>query len=147
LATLVRFWHSQGEKPKSNSELIRLSIEAFAEFLILNGKIDFVQTQSDALEILENTGLKVERINPKNLAKALVAEGASIDSLSAPAIDPGHRQTTATRPISSTGPEVAAAKARMEKSLEEELKQRISDANARTQAFKDNLLNPGPVEE
>lgn len=145
LATLIRFWHKQGELPRSLSELCRLSLESFAEFLILTNKIDFVQSHEDAAEILASTGMSIKRVNPRNLAQALAAEGATFIP-SAPAIDSKHRRRVAENPVSQDNPELTAAQAALDSFIEEDLKNRVKDAQSRTQQFKDNMLNPQPSE-
>jgi hypothetical protein len=139
LATLIRFWHKNGELPRSLSELTRLSLESFAEFLILNNKIDFVQSHSDAAEILHATGLSVKKINPKNLAMALASEGANFSPAS-PKIDSSHVRRTKSQPISSSNPELTHAQAALDSALDSDLKQRIKDEQARTEDFRNNIL-------
>lgn len=141
LATLIRFWHQQGELPRSLSELIRLSVEEFTEFLILNGKIDFVQNLSDAEEIISSTGLSTKRTNPRNIAQVLVSEGAILTP-KAPHIDSSHRRTVAKNPVATSGPEVSTAQALLEESLERDLKARIEAESQRTEDFKRHILNP-----
>lgn len=141
LATLLRYWRAQGEAPRSISELIRLSVETFTEFLVLNQKIDFVQTQEAAQEILNNTGFAIKRVNPKNIAQALAAEGATYTP-SSPSIDPTHREQVKATPVAAGNPLLDEARTRIEKALEGDLEKRVEDAQSRTQAFKDALENP-----
>lgn len=142
LATLVQFWRGQGELPRSTSELVRLSLESFAEFLTLNNKAEFVQTHEAAFEILQNTGLMVKKINPKNVAKALISEGASMSFTQPQPVDPIHSTQTKSKPISSSNPELDLAKTRLNEALSEDLQSQVADANSRTEEFKKHILNP-----
>ena len=57
LATLALMWQTRGEMPRSNSELVRLSLETFVEILVTSGQAEFVPTQGEAQEILGSLGL------------------------------------------------------------------------------------------
>lgn len=139
LATLARFWHRQGELPRSASELIRLSVETFVEFLVLNNKTEMIQKYEDALQILTSTGITVKSVNRRNLAQALTEEGATLN-LSTPAIDSKHKKTVASNPVSNI--EVNAAQAGLETRLAEALAKRTQDEKDQLADFKENLLNP-----
>lgn len=75
LATLARLWSQQGESPRSTSELVRLSLETFAEVLVTSGQVEFIQTQSEAQEVLGNMGLLGKSQLRRNLVEAIVREG------------------------------------------------------------------------
>lgn len=82
LATLARLWSQQGESPRSTSELVRLSLETFAEVLVTSGQVEFVQTQADAQEILGNLGLLGKSQLKRNLVQAIVREGNINEAIS-----------------------------------------------------------------
>ena len=83
LATLATFWLSNGETPRSVSELTRLSLESLVHLLVDMGKVEFITTQADATEVLSRMGLRTTTI-PTKLVEALRIEDAPdhmIDSL------------------------------------------------------------------
>lgn len=82
LATLARLWSQQGESPRSTSELVRLSLETFAEVLVTSGQVEFVQTQAEAQEVLGGMGLLGRSQLKRNLVEAIVREGNINDSIS-----------------------------------------------------------------
>ena len=82
LATLARLWSQQGESPRSTSELVRLSLETFAEVLVTSGQVEFVQTQADAQDILGNLGLLGKSQLKRNLVQAIVREGNINEAIS-----------------------------------------------------------------
>lgn len=82
LATLARLWSQQGESPRSTSELVRLSLETFAEVLVTSGQVEFVQTQAEAQEVLGNLGLLGRSQLKRNLVQAIVREGNINEALS-----------------------------------------------------------------
>lgn len=143
LATLVNFWASVGENPRSASELVRLCTEAFAELLITNKRTEFVQTQEDAFEILERSGLmtkKMRSLNKKNLMDVMQAEDTSLDSLTQ-SVDPAasHKRTISKRPVAPDGPEHQAVLGEVERMLDEDLKSRTQEAQNNTEEFKKGL--------
>lgn len=146
VATLANFWHKQNECPKSISELIRLSLESFAEFLISSNRTQFVQTHSDAQEIMDRLGMTVKKINPRHLGAALSREDSAFDSvLTTPAIDHSHQVRTRATPISKEDPTLAAARAKLEAALDGDLEARIKDSITRSKDFRDNLLPKGDI--
>lgn len=140
LATLALFWRSKGEMFTSVSALARLSLETFAEFLVQNNLADFVSTHSAALEILENTGLKPERVNPRNLAKALVAEGYSFSPSSSP-VDRVHQEQRQKSPFSKDNPALRAAEEELRKRLADQMNQQIERTNDDLSEFKSQFGN------
>lgn len=82
LATLARLWSQQGESPRSTSELVRLSLETFAEVLVTSGQVEFVQTQAEAQEVLGGMGLLGRSQLKRNLVEAIVREGNINEALS-----------------------------------------------------------------
>ena len=71
LAELAMFWQSEfGELPRSRSELVRVSLDLFAELLRTQNKVMEVRDVSSAMTILENLGL---RTDDKRVRKALIA--------------------------------------------------------------------------
>ena len=144
VATLANFWHKQGEAPKSTSELIRLSLESFAEFLISSNRTQFVQTHTDAMEIMERLGIKTKKTNPRFLGEALAKEDSAFDNvLTAPQVDHSHQQRTVTTPVSGDDPTLASARAKLEQALDGDLEQRIRESKERSEEFKKNLLPEG----
>jgi hypothetical protein len=133
LATLAMYWNSKGENPTSVSELARLCMESFSELLTINNQVTFVPTQEEALEILDRMNLMVKRVNPKNLALAMQAEGISLGSLST-FLDP--KKVMKNTDVQITGPSHEIALASLESRL---LDQRLAEAQDRTQEFKDSL--------
>jgi len=136
LATLALYWASVGETPSSLSELVRLSMESFAELLTLNGKAEFPQTQEEAVAVLERMSLKVQKINPQNMAKAMIAEGVSLDSLTT-SLQPASALTTPK--VKGRGPSHQVALANLESLMSRELQDRVEEANGRTEEFKKSL--------
>jgi hypothetical protein len=132
LATLIRYWHKQGLLPRSSSELIRLSIETFTEILTLNNEIGFVDLYTDAVEIIENAGFNV-KTNPRNVAKALVADGLSL-ATPEKVIDQSYQETRKTKPISSLE----------ESAIAEEFKKRLKE---RDQNLVENIGEPPDSKE
>ena len=144
LATLALYWNSVGETPSSISELIRLSMESFAELLTLSGKADFPQTQEEAIAVLDRMSLKVQKINPRNMATAMIAEGMSLDSLTT-SLQPSAALTTPKTKVSKPVHQVALANlegrmmANLENRMSEELQERMAESNERTEEFKKSL--------
>lgn len=138
LATLILFWHSQREFPKSTSELVNLSLRVFVEFLVTSKKIDFVHKYEDALEIIINTGHE-GKVNPKNLALALASENSDFNPASPP-IDSKHQKTKKKTTVVDKSPEVSAAEIKMRELQEEELQRRIAEEKERTQEFNESLI-------
>ena len=143
LATLLNFWTDSGEKIGSASELVRLSIESFAEFLAHNGKTQMVQTHADALQIIELSGLmtkKMSGMNAKNRMLAMQLEDSKFDSLEG-AWDPqkGHKKTIKSKPVSNIDPDLTQAQKKLEEALEEDKQERIDKAKENTQNFKDEM--------
>lgn len=91
LATLSRLWSQQGESPRSTSELVRLSLETFAEVLVTSGQVEFVQTQGEAQEILGNLGLLGKSQLKRNLVQAIVREGNINEAISSTQSQPQPR--------------------------------------------------------
>lgn len=146
LATLIMFWREQGELPKSKSELARLSLESFVEFLVLSNKVIKVQRFEDALEIIDKTGLSISKTIPRNLARALIIEGATLDFLQAPDPAHSHKQYVKENPVDETDIEVA--KAILESKEEADLNSRIAEAKSRSTDFKKNLgIRPATQED
>lgn len=77
LATLAQLWTQMGEHPRSTSELVRLSLETLSEMMVLSHKVDFVQTQGEAQEILGSLGLIGKGMLRRNLVEAIVKEGGA----------------------------------------------------------------------
>ena len=141
LATLARFWTDKGNQLRSTSELVRLSVEAFAELLVVNNSAEFIQTQADAQEILERMGLDIKATNPRNMAKALQSEDFSLDSLTTTVRpDAGHQRTTKARPAGAGGSPIhSQALANLERVIADDLATRITDAQGRTEDFKSHM--------
>jgi hypothetical protein len=95
LATLMLFWRDQQCLPTSLSELTRLSLESFAEFLVSNGMVEFVETHEAALEIMKGLGMNPKRVNSKYLAQAILKSSADINLsfLNSPVVDHKHKLT------------------------------------------------------
>ena len=147
LATLASFWYQRGERIRSSSELIRLSLEAFAELLVTNQQVEFVSTHSAAVDILDRLGMSTkEGTNKTALARALASEDSSI-SLSSLTIAKNPLQSTKIKGESFTqsNPSVQMAQTLLERSIEEELITRVIDANARSAEFRESLGIPVPT--
>jgi hypothetical protein len=138
LATLIRFWHSRGELPRSISELNRLSLETFIELLVQNHKVDMVDLINDAEEIIQRTGFNLRKI-PRNITEALIKENFELEPVS-PIIDASHKRTRLERPVSSM--DTKRAQTILESTLQTDLEQRIKDEQARTEEFRCQLANP-----
>ena len=131
--------------PKSVSELVRLSIESFAEFLSLNNHITMVQKHSDALEIIKATGFNISKINPKHLASALSEEGATMSFLSTPDPAKSHKETVKANPASNVDLDVARTILdNLEKTAKES---QLARAQENTEEFKKGLGMIPDVEE
>ena len=82
LATLIVFWKSKGIEGNSASELVRLSLETFTEFLTTNNAAIMIDSTAEALEIIKSTGYKIGRISTKAIVDELIKEdGVSMDFL------------------------------------------------------------------
>ena len=138
LATLVRFWHKQQEFPRSISELNRLSIETFVEFLVKNNYIDMTELISDAEEVLSNVGYKIREI-PRNRVQELIREDSTLD-LNPLSIDLSHQRTRKSNPVSNF--ETVEMEKKLAQKLDTELSQRIKEEQEKSQAFKENLGIP-----
>jgi hypothetical protein len=143
LATLLNFWHESGERPTSISELVRLSMETFAELLVINNRTEFVQTQQDAHTIIERSGLmtkKMKTLNQRNLMEAMEAEGMELGSLSK-GLDPRgtHAVTVKDRPIAPDDPGKGQILGDLERALAEDSQERIDKAKENTKMFKDSM--------
>lgn len=136
LATLALYWASVGETPSSISELVRLSMESFAELLTLSGKAEFPQTQEEAIAVLDRMSLKIQKLNPRNMANAMIADGISLDSLTT-SLQPIAALTSSK--IKGRGPAHQMALANLESLMSKELQERVEDANGRTEEFKKSL--------
>ena len=77
LATLASLWTQMGQHPRSTSELVRLSLETLSEMMVLANRVEFVQTQGEAQEILGSMGLIGKGLLRKNLVEAIVREGGA----------------------------------------------------------------------
>jgi hypothetical protein len=142
LATLALFWRSKGENFSSVSALARLSLETFCEFLVQNNLVDFVSTHTAALEILENTGLKPDRVNPRNLAKVLISEGSSFSPSVRP-IDPTHQEQRQKNLFSGDNPALRAAEEELRKRMAnpQSVEDRAGQESQDVQTFKDQFSN------
>jgi hypothetical protein len=145
LATLARFWHTQGEHPRSTSELVRLTLEAFSELLSSKGLVEFITSHQDALEALERLGLNTG-VNRSALAEVLSAE----DLASGISPDPFHSakiRRAREGVVTSKDPTLKEAQARLEQMLREQsdkgLINRAEEAKHRTDEFK-KLLQSQP---
>lgn len=54
LATILKFFHSQNKRPRSQYELLRWALEEYTRILIENGLVEEVAFTSDAQEILSS---------------------------------------------------------------------------------------------
>lgn len=80
LAALASFWISQGETPRSQSELVRLSLEFLTEIITKNFNITTFQNTSSAREYLQLHGILTQgRRNFKTLAKQVEKESFSLE--------------------------------------------------------------------
>lgn len=84
LAALALYWNSKGERPRSSSELIRLSLEALASALYQGGEVSFISDLDVAIETLSRFGLSGKpigrnlqdvRLNIARLAEGVQPEG------------------------------------------------------------------------
>jgi hypothetical protein len=81
VATLAKFWASQGERITSVSELTRVTIEMFTDLLKIQGLAEEITTQAEAMAIIQETGLRV-KVQPRELASAILhEEGSSIANI------------------------------------------------------------------
>lgn len=129
LATLLGMWQEKGSTPRSISELVRLSLESFAEILVTSNQATFVETQEEAQHLLGTLGLLPQSVLKRNLLKAMVKEG-NFDSLNA--------SPTVTKNPSRKGrpstPEMDLALHKLESAMSEEsITSYVEDDAKRTQ--------------
>ena len=148
LATLLAFWYDQGEKPRSVSELVRVSLETFADLMIQNGLVDMVASQTIAYDMFERAGImnqKMRELNRKNLVKAMAGEDLNLGALKGIDTLGSHRLNPA--PVSST-PGFSEALANLETNMNNGIEDRVQDAKDRTEGFKESLgLDPKESED
>ncbi|MCK5018954.1 MAG: hypothetical protein KAS32_17980 [Candidatus Peribacteraceae bacterium] len=149
LATLLKFWHSQGEQPASASELVRLNLEFFAGFLVQKGKVEFFQSHRAALEYLDRTGLMTQAMktkNQRNLLETLQMEDGDMEGIDPAAL---HKRTCTTATFTPENPLVAEVLKRVEgEPSEQEVAERVLDQENRTKEFKDHMaLGPEEVKD
>lgn len=78
LASLARFWASRSEPIRSQSELIRVSLESLLQLLILNNEAESFETQDEAFEYLSRNGLTGGVKFKKSYLKGLRLEGLEL---------------------------------------------------------------------
>jgi hypothetical protein len=140
LATLMLFWRDQQCLPTSISELTRLSLESFAEFLVSNGMVEFVETHEAALEIMEGLGMNPKRVNPKYLAQAILKSSANVnlDFLNSPTVDHKHKLIMKeTAGVSSI--DVSRVISVMQESESLSAEDRVREAQKRAEEFTRSL--------
>lgn len=144
LATILAFWYDKGEKPRSVSELVRITLETFADLMITNNMVEMVASQEIAFDMFERAGIlnkKMRELNKKNLVDAMVKEGVDFSALEGVDTLGTHRVTPA--PVGAT-PDFNIALTALENNLDKGIEERVNDAKNRTQGFKDSLgIKPG----
>lgn len=139
LATALAFWHELGEKPRSVSELVRVTMETFVDLMISNNKAKMVASQDIAFEMFERAGIlnqKMRELNQKNLRTAIVNENVNLSAIKG--VDPlGHHKLTPAQV--GKGSDLSAAVAALESNMEVGMDERVSDAQGRTQEFKKSM--------
>ncbi len=137
LATLGNFWAMAGEQPRSVSELVRVSLETFSEFLVTAGKVEFIQGQEEAKALLEGMGLNVKKVIKRNLVEALLREQGLFKAVTkADPPDILSRNRREAQAISQDSPEVRVAQMKIDETLAME---QIGAARENTAAFKQEL--------
>lgn len=124
LATLALMWQTRGEIPRSNSELVRLSLETFVEILVTSGQAEFVPTQGEAQEILGSIGLLGKGIMRQNLIEAITREG-NLSALQ------GSAPPELSRKVAHDSPDLRMAAKQLDEALSnpEEFARRQEDKN------------------
>jgi len=150
LATLALWFRKKEIIPSSTSELVRLTIETFAEFLSLQGEVDFIKEQSTATQLLKEMALLTNTIQKKNMLDALITEGRSNITL-ASVMTASNPITKAqimggTRSVSEGSPELLAAQAILEQKMGEDLQSRVEAEKVRSQGLFEGLGEVPPVE-
>jgi len=136
LATLIVFWKSKGIEGNSASELVRLSLETFTEFLTTNNAAIMVTSTADALDIIKKCGYKIGRISTKAIVDELTKEdGISMEFLNA--TETINTMTATPKKVSATDLEIAQAL--MKKEEEKELQERIKASQDNTSNTLKNL--------
>lgn len=140
LATLLLFWRSQESPPSSISELIRLSVETFTEFLTTNNMVKFVDSYEDAENILQSTGFGIKRMNARNVAEVLAKESVSLDFLKSTSPESLVRKSD-----SVSVPDLATAQALLQKAMDDGLQEQIASAKEGTDAFLNSMGDTASV--
>jgi hypothetical protein len=76
LASLDHYWRKNGNSPRSTSELVRVSLEYFAEILQSKELTKFFPTQEEALIYLSKTPLTFQ-LQPTKMHSQLIHEDSS----------------------------------------------------------------------
>jgi hypothetical protein len=128
IATLAKYWRSNGNFPTSVSELLRLSIESLSDLLVLNQRVEFVDSTNEAFLFLEACGLltKGAKKNSRNIQDALRSESLSLDSLDG--LKP-ETFVSPTPPGTLSLPERLAIEAELHKHSNASVAQQVIDAH------------------
>ena len=135
LATLIVFWRSKGIEGNSSSQLVRLSLETFTEFLVKNNSAIMIESTSEALDIISKCGYKIGRTSSKAIVDELISEDASLDFLTSTNITSTVKKT----PAKITPSDLETAQALMKQREDENLKDRIKESQNSTSEILTNL--------
>jgi len=128
LASLYLFWTKQGEMIRSLSELVRVSLEVFSDFLISSEKAEEVKGQEEAIDILRRAGLGTKYLETKN--KSILIRELQKHHLNVEGFDPSylHKKSKKHSKAAVDNPSFQEAVRRMENAdLEEQpdIKERV----------------------
>ena len=128
LATLARYFHSQGDSPRSLSELTRLASESLCDILVVNQKVGFIEETASAFAFLESLGLTTDtcRKNSRNIKNVLSSEDLNLNPLSAVSIPSSVIAQDVTKPVASITTSAIAEEVR--RRLAESTENDITDA-------------------
>ena len=79
IAALAIFWQASGEGARSISEVVRVSLETFAELLQLQKKAPLIESHEQALSILRGLSMNIPKRSARMLAKELSKESLKVE--------------------------------------------------------------------
>uniref|UniRef100_A0A6M3K8K9 Uncharacterized protein n=1 Tax=viral metagenome TaxID=1070528 RepID=A0A6M3K8K9_9ZZZZ len=121
LASLALWWREQGDSPRSTSELVRISLEMFADIVLKKYSRLEVEKTDDAEEILARCGMRIRKKNRRHVLEQLQLEDQLLSSRPSPTYVTDKRKLE--RPFAPTQRQLEILQATIEKGdlSEEEL--------------------------
>ncbi len=136
LATIAEYWASQGERFRSISELVRLTVEVFTDHIVANTPINPVTTVDEAADILQKYALLTpsQRIeHSRNYGSALVRRDTAKRKTK------GRNSLSPTTSTTVSSNQLAEATSVLNQKLTKATPQQVTEAATRTQEFKDQM--------